>query len=288
MDAAALRQQCADEIDTYRGGYFHGRPWLRAAFLSIPRQDFVPERVWRARRGDGGRYPVVDRRTNPEWWLRAVYEPRAPLITQIADGQVRIEDGATDNADFTSSISCSSVTVNMLHHLDPQPGDRVLEIGTGTGYSTALLAARVKAEHITTMEIDPELAGQAEKRLARLGTAPHLAVGDGELGCAERAPYDRILSTACVQQIPPCWLEQLRPGGTLLTPLATPYGCDALARLTGDGQGRAHGRLVAAVNFMRVRGQRGPRPWRENGWFTFADLAISADTDGQHIRPHAT
>ncbi|MEU7159683.1 protein-L-isoaspartate(D-aspartate) O-methyltransferase, partial [Streptomyces chrestomyceticus] len=117
---AVLREECAAGISRY--GYFDDQEWLRDAFLAVPREHFVPRRVWLPKTGEDGRYPVLDREEQPEQWLRAVYRPLAALITQIADGAVRIEDGPTSNSDFTSSISCPAVVVNMLRHLDPQPG----------------------------------------------------------------------------------------------------------------------------------------------------------------------
>ncbi|CAM5527957.1 MULTISPECIES: methyltransferase domain-containing protein [Streptomyces] len=282
--AAGLRRQCMDTIDTYQGGYFHDRPWLRTAFAATPREHFTPDRVWWHQRAEDGRYPVLDRHADPDQWLQAVYTADAALVTQIADGAVRVEDGPTTSNDFTSSLSCPLVVVNMLHHLDPQPGDAVLEIGTGTGYSTALLAARVGARNITTVEIDATIAERARDKLNGLGLAPTVVVGDGEQGHPARASYDRLISTAAVQRIPPAWLDQMSTDGTILTPLATPFGSDALALLRCDGHGAAEGRLVAAVNFMPVRGQRGHRRWRDLGWFRFPDLHVTVDHDGQDIR----
>lgn len=120
VDSLDLRRRCAKEI-AQRYGYFDGRMWLREAFESVPRELFVPDLVWWPHKGQDGRYPVLDRARRPEQWLEAVYRPRAALITQIADGAVKPEDGPTDSNDFTSSISCPAVVVNMLRHLDPQP-----------------------------------------------------------------------------------------------------------------------------------------------------------------------
>ncbi|GGP78680.1 MULTISPECIES: methyltransferase domain-containing protein [Streptomyces] len=285
MDERQHVEQCMEIIDTYRGGYFNGRPWLRDAFESIPRSHFVPDRVWWPERDTDGLYPVFDRTADPERWLEAVYTPTAALITQIADGKISPKDGPTESSDFTSSISCPAVVVQMLHHLDPQPGEKVLEIGTGTGYNAALLAHRVGAGHLTTVEIDPSTAEQARATLhIRDAPAPHVFVADGEGGYTPHAPYDRLISTACVQRIPPAWLEQVKPGGVILTPVATPFGDDALTLLTVDDVGHAKGRLVAAVRFMRVRSQRQRRPWRELGWPRLPDFELTAGPDGQSIR----
>ncbi|MGA5199522.1 protein-L-isoaspartate O-methyltransferase family protein, partial [Streptomyces exfoliatus] len=76
------------------------------------------------------------------------------------------------------------------------------------------------------MEIDATIAQQARDKLNGLGLAPTVVVGDGEQGHRARAPYDRLISTAAVQRIPPAWLDQMSTDGTILTPLATPFGSD--------------------------------------------------------------
>ncbi|MFD9630314.1 methyltransferase domain-containing protein [Streptomyces violascens] len=281
-----LVDQCFAQIDQLRGGYFHDRPELRAAFAAIPREHFVPARVWWHRRGADGRFPVLDRTRDPERWLQAVYTADAPLITQIADGAIRAEDGPTACDDFTSSISCPSVVVNMLHHLNPRPGDRILEIGTGTGYNAALLAHLVGAANLVTLESSAPLAERARATLAALangGPMPEVVVADGELGHKTSAPYTGLISTASVQEVPAAWPAQIAEGGVIVVPVATPFGTDALARLVCDGKGSATGSLVAAVSFMRVRGQRQPRPWRELGWPRLPDFELSTGPQGQRV-----
>ncbi|KWT60760.1 protein-L-isoaspartate(D-aspartate) O-methyltransferase [Streptomyces albus subsp. albus] len=282
VDAVALRRGCVAAIDGYGGGYFHERDWLRAAFLEVPREHFVPDRVWWPTRRDG-RYPLLDRNERPGQWLKAVYRPLAALITQIDDGRVRPEDGPAAEGCFTSSVSCSAVIVDMLHHLDPQPHERVLEIGTGSGYTTALLARRVGAANIVTVEIDPDLARRAAGNLGALGLAPHTVVGDGEGGYAAAAPYDRILSTAAVRHIPAAWPRQVRTGGVIITPIDTPYNTDALLRLVCDGQGNATGRLIKPVTFMKTRGQRPRRSYGELGWPGWSEHRVTVGADGQRI-----
>ncbi|MEU7229974.1 rRNA adenine N-6-methyltransferase family protein [Streptomyces chrestomyceticus] len=277
-DPAELREECANGISRY--GYFDEREWLRAAFLTVPREHFVPRRVWWPKPGDDGRYPVLDRDDQPERWLKAVYRPLAALITQIADGAVRIEDGPSASNDFTSSISCPGVVVNMLRHLDPQPGDRVLEIGTGTGYSTALLCERVGADHVVSVEIQQGLAERAEERLGALGYRPRMVCADGEQGWEPGAPYNRLLSTVAVREIPPAWLRQVTPGGLVITPLATPMHCDALAWLRPDGQGGGGGGLIDTVYFMKTLSQRPRKPWRELGWPRWPDWSLTVTPEG--------
>lgn len=283
MDAATLRARCAAKIAARKVGHFHDRPWLYEAFLSVPREHFVPDVVWWPVQDDAGRFPVLDRTAAPDPWLQAVYDPRTPLITQIADGAVRPEDGPTDRADFTSSISCAAVVVDMLHHLDPQEPETVLEIGTGTGYSAALLSRRVRADHVVTVEISPELADHADHKLDELGVRPLVVTGDGELGWAPRAPYDRVLSTVAVRRVPQAWLDQTTAGGTILTPLDTPFGHEALLRLVADGKGGAEGHLVTGVSFMKTRAQRPRRPYAELGWPAWTDYRVTVRDGTQRI-----
>ncbi|GAB2775547.1 methyltransferase domain-containing protein [Streptomyces daliensis] len=283
-----LREKCVAEIDTYgRLGYFNDRPWLRRAFFAVPREDYTPTRVWVPKREEDGRYPVLDRREQPETWLRAVYSPRLALITQIADGAVRIEDGPTVSSVFTSSLSCPAVVVDMLHYLNPAPGERVLEIGTGAGYSAALTAERVGPGNLTTVEVQHELADLARASLQRAGYDIHVHAADGEQGWEAGAPYDRLISTAGVRQVPAAWLRQVKAGGLIITPIATPMNRDALMWLRPDGEGGARGALITDLSFMKLTSQREAGPWREYGWPRLPDYEVTVTPDGeQRIRTH--
>jgi protein-L-isoaspartate(D-aspartate) O-methyltransferase len=110
----------------------------------------------------------------------------------------------------------------MLEQLELQPGQRVLEIGAGTGYNAAMLAELVgPSGQVTTLDIDPEIADQARERLAAAGY-PQVQVvhGDGGFGYPPAAPYERIILTASAADILPAWYEQLKAGGRLVLPLA--------------------------------------------------------------------
>ncbi|MFF3982327.1 methyltransferase domain-containing protein [Streptomyces sp. NPDC001828] len=291
--AVELRAACAAELDGRPVGHFNDRPWLRAAFLKVPREYFVPDQVWWPFPRDDGLHHVLDRHERPRAWLRGVYRPQASLITQVADGAVRPEDGPTA-APFTSAASCSAVVVDMLHHLDPGPDDVALEIGTGSGYSTALLAQRVRPGNLVSIEIDEQLADRARHRLAGLGLRPTVLAADGEYGHPDRAPYTRIISTAAVREIPQSWLNQAAAGAILLTPLYGPFGHDALVRLVADGEGGGEGRLVTGVSFMKMRGQRAEdRTFEELGWpivdgpwpaYTDVDYRVTIRAGQQRIR----
>ncbi|MGW5214009.1 methyltransferase, FxLD system [Streptomyces sp. NPDC004051] len=162
-------------------------------------------------------------RTNAvETALRAVprhmFVPEASLEDAYADAPVHIKYD-TDG----TSISCASqpsVVALMLDQLDVQPGQRILELGAGTGYNAGLLAHLVgERGHVSTLDVDDDLVEGARAHLAAAGITHVEAVArDGALGYAEGAPYDRIIATVGAHGVPHAWLQQLAPGGRLLVP----------------------------------------------------------------------
>ncbi|MFI8952192.1 methyltransferase, FxLD system [Streptomyces sp. NPDC053750] len=162
------------------------------------------------------RTPAVEHalRTVP----RHVFVPDAPLEDAYADAPVHIKY----DSDGTS-ISCASqpgVVALMLDQLEVRPGERILELGAGTGYNAALLAHLAgESGHVTTVDVDDDLVEGARAHLAAAGIGNVTAVtGDGALGHAEGAPYDRIVATVGAHGVPHAWLRQLAPGGRLLVP----------------------------------------------------------------------
>lgn len=208
------------------------------AFLQVPRERFVPERIWIGPTADR----EVDRAEDPSGWAQAVASD-IPVVTH------RDESGTP-----TSSCSMPYMVATMLRHLDVHPGQRVLEIGTGTGWNAALLAHRNGSEQVTSIEVDPLVAAAAERALTSLGLQPHLVVADGQLGAPEGGLFDRIIATCAVQNIPVTWLEQLAPGGILVAPFATTFHNGVLLRLSGEDLGRASGTVVDDAQFMAMTG----------------------------------
>jgi protein-L-isoaspartate(D-aspartate) O-methyltransferase len=231
----------------------------REAFASVPRHVFIPEVVWCEDEDLDGPADLVPlrRADDPDAWCQLAYGPDF-VIAQVDDGDPVGPAGRGHDA--TSSASMPAVVADMLAKLDAQPGMRVLEIGTGTGYNAALLAQRLGVENVTTIEIDPALATRARQALTQAGYGQVTVVtGDGGHGHPPGAPYDRVISTANVNQVPYAWVAQTRPGGRVLTPWGTPYYNGGLLSLTVDEDGTAHGGLVAKTSFMDLRDQRTPR-----------------------------
>ncbi|MET8680033.1 methyltransferase domain-containing protein [Streptomyces sp. NPDC004647] len=198
---------------------------------------FAPDRLWS---WDSHAYVPVDRDSDAERWAAEVYaDPDAAAVTQVTDGRP------------SSSLSCQAVVVDMLDSLLPEPGQRVLELGTGTGWNAALLARRAGPAQVTSVEVDPELAVQASARLDAVSAGVAVKVSDGASGWPEGAPYDRLISTYAVEYIPWAWVAQTRPGGRIVTPWGR-LGHVALT-VAEDG-GSATGWVQGLAQFMPARG----------------------------------
>jgi len=118
------------------------------------------------------------------------------------------------------TISAPSMIAIMLEEARIQFGERVLEIGTGSGYHAALLACLAGADAVVSIERIPELAAWGRANLARVSFAHiEIVVGDGSLGYPARAPYDCIMATAGAPRIPEPWIEQLSGTGRIIAPI---------------------------------------------------------------------
>ncbi|MEV4255503.1 methyltransferase domain-containing protein [Spirillospora sp. NPDC049652] len=233
----------------------------REVMARVPRSLFAPSVVW-ADLGPG-RWARIERDTDPGEWERVVALDQ-PVITQLDDGQADGEGQAT------SSLSMPTVVAEFLDQLAPLDHHRVLEIGTGAGWTAALLSARLGAENVTTVEVDPALAVQAAERLKAAGYDCRVVVGDGAEGWPPGAPYDRVHATCAVSQIPYAWIEQTRPGGVIVAPFAPGFGCGGLLRLDVLGDGTAVGRFAGSADYMMLRSQR-PAAGQAGDWRRAAD-----------------
>lgn len=244
-EGARARRALVREIEAY--GALRDPAW-RAAFAEVPRHLFVPsyyvpgpagyERLWC---GD----PDPARRDR---WLRGAYQDAA-LATRVRDGEL------------LSSASQPSLMARMLEALDIDDGHDVLEIGAGSGYGAALLCHRLGDRHVTTVDLDEEIAESARVHLAAAGHRPAVIAGDGARGCPEHAPYDRIVATCELPAVPRPWLAQSRPGGRILAPLST-----GLILLAVQDPDHAEGRFLdTSAYFVPLRGGAARAPHRRMG-----------------------
>jgi protein-L-isoaspartate(D-aspartate) O-methyltransferase len=153
---------------------------------------------------------------------------------------------------FGKTISQPFMCALMTDLLAPGPDDTVLEVGTGLGYQTAVLAQL--ARWVWSVEIVEEFAAAAEARLRHLGYANigGVRVGDGSRGWAERAPFDKVLVAAAAERVPPALLEQLKPNGRLVLPLGAGEAQWLTVVEKGAEDGRARAREVIPVRFSRL------------------------------------
>ncbi len=160
---------------------------------------------------------------------RHMFVPEVDSATAYSDTHI-----VTRRQDDLPISSCSqpSITAIMLEMLDLQPGQRVLEVGAGTGYAAALMAHLVgETGQMVTIDLDEDIVNDARGHLKAAGVE-HVRVicGDGVLGWEEAAPYDRVVLTVGASDIAPAWREQLRPGGRMVLPLQfTPFRSEIAA-----------------------------------------------------------
>jgi protein-L-isoaspartate(D-aspartate) O-methyltransferase len=150
------------------------------------------------------------------------------------------------------TISQPFIVALMTDLLDLQPGDRVLEIGTGLGYQAAILSALVR--EVYSVEFIEELAQQAKKRLARQGCGNvHLRLGNGFYGWPEHAPFDKIIVTAGTDLVPAPLLNQLKPSGRMVIPTGLPDS-QQLVLVEKDANGRIRTKNILRVRFSLLEG----------------------------------
>jgi len=154
---------------------------------------------------------------------------------------------------YGQTISQPFIVALMTDLAEVEEGDKVLEVGTGSGYQTAILAELV--QHLYTIEIIPELGEQACKCLQQLGyTNVETRIGDGHAGWEEEAPFDAILVTAAAGVIPPRLIEQLKPGGRLIIPVGPAYSHQDLIVVEKGGQGNISQWTALGVAFVPLTG----------------------------------
>ena len=180
--------------------------------------------------------------------LRAMREvPRHELVP------AELRDEAYENHPLPiglgQTISQPYIVGFMTEIVRPRPGMRVLEVGTGSGYQAAVLAAT--GVDVYSIEIFRALADTARARLARLGYKNvNVRHGDGHDGWPDAAPFDAILVTAAAGHIPPALTRQLKPGGRMVIPVGSMYGAQYLILVEKDAKGSLRTRNLLPVAFV--------------------------------------
>lgn len=152
------------------------------------------------------------------------------------------------------TISQPYIVAIMTDLLQPQPTDRILEIGTGSGYQAAVLAELVS--QVYSIEIIPKLADQAADNLKRTGYAVvNTRTGDGYYGWESAAPFDAIVVTAVASHIPPPLIKQLKPGGRMIIPVGTPFMAQYLVLVTKAADDKITTRQILPVRFVPLTGK---------------------------------
>jgi protein-L-isoaspartate(D-aspartate) O-methyltransferase len=158
---------------------------------------------------------------------------------------------------YGQTISQPYIVAFMTEHLAPKPGDRILEVGTGSGYQAAILSKLVA--EVYSIEIVPELAEGAAKALKRLGiTNVHTRAGDGYQGWGEHAPFDGIIVTCAPDHVPNPLVQQLKEGGRMIIPVGD-QGDQSLYVLE-KRDGKIERKEVLPVRFVPMTGKAQATP----------------------------
>lgn len=181
-----------------------------------------------------------------------------------------------------SSCSQPSMVALMLEQLSVEPGQRVLEIGAGTGYNAALLRYLVgPGGRVVSVDLDPVICAEARARTRAAGAEVEVEVGDGALGWPAGAPYDRIEVTAATEDLPAAWWTQLSISGRLVTPLHLGPRAEASVAWERAGTG-LHALSRLPCGFLALRGESASPPRREPplGPLLFGPYALYAFRGG--------
>ncbi|MCX4691049.1 rRNA adenine N-6-methyltransferase family protein [Streptomyces sp. NBC_01408] len=212
-------------------------PDWAATVRAVDRGMFIPDKT-----------QDLDRFTDAAGWAAAVYSD-TPLVTQY-------DDGAPEGPGMpTSSSSKPSAMLEILALAHIQPGDKVFEIGTATGYMAAWLCQQLGDEQVTTVEFDGDLYREGRQNLRLAGYSPTVLHGDGLKGSPDRAPFHKVIATCSLEAIPGTLLGQVKDGGRIVAPFGNAFHSYSYVTLDVSG-GRGIGRFSGNPDFMWARQQR--------------------------------
>ncbi|MGW6292781.1 methyltransferase domain-containing protein [Streptomyces sp. NPDC055058] len=253
------------------GHVTHPSSRWRGPVARTPRHLFVPQ-WWDAQDGQW----TLRKPTTDEDWVTAAYADRS-LVTSVAGAHA--DEAKPDDHPVglpTSSATLPSLVVRMFQYGRVDTGHTLLDVGTGSGYGTALAAHRLGHDAVVSVDVDPYLVRAARERLAEAGLSPSVEAVDatGPLPQWEDS-FDRIVATVGVRPIPASWLRALRPGGRIVTTIA---GTSLI--LTADK--RPDGTAVGRIEWERA----GFMPARHGADYPRAGsrlLAAAHDQDGDDV-----
>jgi protein-L-isoaspartate O-methyltransferase len=218
------------------------------AVCSVPRHLLVPR--WFTRNREYENWELRDGPSDEQAWLDAAYDPQRTLVTRVGTTHAdQAEPGTAYQGWASSSSTLPSLVLDMYRRARLFEGADVLDVGTGTGYGTALLAWRQGGEHVTSIDIDPYLTATAEARLNAAGVHPRLMTADATSDLP--GSYDRIVPMVSLPAIPASWLTALRPDGRLVFSLT---GGSVLITAAKTADGGGDGRVeFDRASFMAAR-----------------------------------
>jgi len=164
------------------------------------------------------------------------------------DSPLPIESGQTISQPYIVALTIYAARI--------APGDKVLEVGAGSGYAAAVIGQI--AGEVIAIERHHQLVELARQRMRRLGYANvHIVEGDGTLGWPEEAPFDAIVAAASGSHVPQSWIAQLKPGGRIVMPLGDPHSGQSLIKLTKREDGTLKHEDLGGVRFVPLIGAEG-------------------------------
>lgn len=221
---------------------------VRDALLALPRQLLMPQAYVRRTAPDEkpARWDLLDwssPQDRPEL-LGLLYGGGSVPVQHAGEPVLGRVPGSRSGGQITSSSTLMSLTAYLLQELDLQPGQRVLDVGTGAGVTAAVACHVCGDAGVVTLDRDHHVTDAAAVRLSSLDFRPQMVCGDGDLGCPQQGPYDRVFVSYAVPRVPAAWVDQLAPEGRLLVHVtAASPSWPGLAVVTRRPDGQIEGEL---------------------------------------------